>query len=107
MPKKSLIEAQKKHDAWLEKMGVSNSQLRKKLPHNKKGKRLGVCSAPNYKENIVVGNDSHCVGGIGAKKEENHYTGSLVIGIATLHKSNLVPIINKDQAVEAAQMRRN
>lgn len=35
------------------------------------------------------------------------YTGTLVRGIATMHKSNAVPVINQEQAVEISQMRRN
>lgn len=46
-------------------------------------------------------------GGIASKKESPKYTGTLVTGIATMHKSNAVPIINKEQAIEIAQMRRN
>ena len=34
------------------------------------------------------------------------YTGTLIKGIATMHKSNAVPIINDEQAVEVAHMRR-
>jgi hypothetical protein len=30
----------------------------------------------------------------------------LVTGIATMHKSNAVPIINKEQAIDIANMRR-
>lgn len=40
------------------------------------------------------------------KKEPNKYTGTLIRGIATMHKSNAVPIINKEQACEIANMRR-
>jgi hypothetical protein len=32
--------------------------------------------------------------GVGLAKESNKYTGSLIKGIATMHKSNSVPIIN-------------
>lgn len=38
-----------------------------------------------------------------AKKE---YTGTLVKGISTLHKSNAVPILNQKEAIEHANMRR-
>jgi len=32
--------------------------------------------------------------------------GKLVLGIATMHKSNAVPIFSNDQAVDVAKMRR-
>lgn len=41
-----------------------------------------------------------------AKVESKKYTGSLVIGIATMHKSNAVPIIDDQQAKEISRMRR-
>ena len=49
-------------------------------------------------------------GGIGigvmVGRKENVYTGTLIKGIATMHKSNAVPIINEEQAHEVARMRR-
>jgi len=40
------------------------------------------------------------------KKENTKYTGTLVKGISTLHKSNAVPIIDEREAKEHASMRR-
>ena len=40
------------------------------------------------------------------KKESQQYTGTLIKGIATTHKSNAVPVLNDEQAVEIAKMRR-
>ncbi len=42
-----------------------------------------------------------------AKKEEKVYTGTEIIGIAQMHKSNAVPVRGKKQATEVATMRRN
>jgi len=42
----------------------------------------------------------------GTRKESPKYTGTLVKGISTLHKSNAVPVISKEQAIEHSQMRR-
>ncbi len=41
-----------------------------------------------------------------SRKETPEYTGTLIIGIATLHKSNAVPVIDKEQATDIARMRR-
>jgi len=38
--------------------------------------------------------------------EKKEYTGTLVKGIATMHKSNAVPIIDQEQATDIANMRR-
>lgn len=40
------------------------------------------------------------------KGEQKKYTGTAIVGIATMHKSNIVPIFSNDQAVEVAKMRR-
>lgn len=40
-------------------------------------------------------------------KERNTYSGSLVKGIATMHKSNAVPVIDEEQATDIARMRRS
>jgi hypothetical protein len=40
----------------------------------------------------------------GDKKESPKYTGDYVIGIATLHKSNAVPVTNQKYAAEISQM---
>lgn len=36
----------------------------------------------------------------------NKYTGTLVKGISCLHKSNAVPILNKEDIIDIARMRR-
>jgi hypothetical protein len=47
------------------------------------------------------------VPGFCPKKETSKYTGDLIIGIGTMHKSNLVPIMRgTKQAEELAKMRR-
>lgn len=45
--------------------------------------------------------------GVCAKPERKEYTGTLIKGIATMHKSNAVPVISKEDAVDCATMRRN
>lgn len=44
---------------------------------------------------------------VAAKKESPKYTGTLVKGIGTMHKSNAVPIISQEEARDIATMRRN
>ena len=41
-----------------------------------------------------------------AAPEKKEYTGTLVVGIGTMHKSNLIPITNKEQMKDLARMRR-
>jgi len=42
-----------------------------------------------------------------SKKETMKYTGTLVKGIATMHKSNAVPVISQQEAEDISKMRRN
>lgn len=40
------------------------------------------------------------------RRESLKYTGSLVKGIATMHKSNAVPVIDEEQMKDISRMRR-
>lgn len=40
------------------------------------------------------------------KREPQQYTGTLIRGIATMHKSNAVPVISDEHAIEISRMRR-
>lgn len=40
----------------------------------------------------------------GTKKESSQYTGTYIIGIATMHKSNAVPVTNKEYAKDISKM---
>lgn len=40
------------------------------------------------------------------RKESMKYTGTLIRGIATMHKSNAVPVIEKSHAEDISKMRR-
>jgi hypothetical protein len=44
--------------------------------------------------------------GATAKKQSQVYTGTKVIGIATMHKSNPVPVFSDDEAKDISKMRR-
>lgn len=45
-----------------------------------------------------------CSNGSGDKQESKKYTGDFVIGIATMHKSNAVPVTNPKHAEEISAM---
>jgi len=53
---------------------------------------------PSY-EGTIRGNTN--------KKERPQYSGDYVTGLATLHKSNIVPVGKNDNPVDYATMRRN
>jgi hypothetical protein len=54
----------------------------------------------------AVGQSLVTPGGSTALKEPAKYTGTEMLGIAQMHKSNAVPIFNSKAAVEVTQMRR-
>lgn len=50
---------------------------------------------------------SNNIAGFAPRKEPNRYTGDLIVGIGTMHKSNAVPIMRgTNEAKEIAKMRR-
>jgi hypothetical protein len=93
---KKVLVAQAKHAAWLKKMGVDDASLEKRAVKNKNGRRVSI-----YEIKVAA----H-----GPAKESMTYSGERqLLGIATMHKSNMVPIFadNKQAAIDVAQMRRN
>ena len=44
--------------------------------------------------------------GVATKMPEKVYTGTSIVGIATMHKSNAVPVFNSQDAVDISKMRR-
>lgn len=101
---KKLETAKAEHEAWLKKMGVGKTTL----PTNKKGQRAGIYDIPDYSTGPRMTSDR--VAGHGPAKEPMVYSGERqLLGVATMHKSNMVPIFadKKTDAVDIAQMRRN
>lgn len=80
-------------------------------------KRSRAMSAPSlsgsYKLSIPEGRNttSHIKsrdsgGGVATLPPPKVYTGTKVMGIATMHKSNAVPVFSSEDAVEISKMRR-
>ena len=66
-------------------------------------------STPNFRRDAEVHYASADIGSpsVCAAPEKKEYTGTLVKGIATMHKSNAVPVIDQEQATDIANMRRS
>ena len=96
------IAAEAEHEAYLQRLGVG----RVKLPVDKKGRRLGINPLPDLSTDSRVTSDT--VPGNGNRRQENRYTGDELLGIATMHKSNAVPVRkdSKKSAQEISSMRR-
>lgn len=101
--------------------------------YNKRQKRFGLKEVTfkefmtkrkgksRYKGKVVVGSheaksavrqspqvtSGRGIGSAIPKKAENQYTGDKLMGIATMHKSNMVPVFKASDAEDIAKMRRN
>ena len=61
---------------------------------------------PRYQPNAAVSTNREHAWAPCTKTETLFYTGTRLKGIAIMHKSNLVPIFNNEEAIEIAKMRR-
>ena len=94
-------KVQADHDAYLIKMGAH--------PFQRKGKKF-TNSYKRTESLIRKGSGVSCsnfVGTIADKKSNNTYTGDFITGIATMHKSNLVPVNKNADGADYATMRRS
>lgn len=80
---------------------------------NKKRKRALAAEPLQYKLSAPAGRETQRIasrdtGHSGAVRTKDipQYTGTKIIGIGTMHKSNAVPIFSDEQAVEISTMRR-
>jgi len=94
----SLIKAEKEHAKFLKKMGIST-------PKECKTKRsIPVNHSPGETCKHKLSNN---IGGVAPVRKENTYSGARkLLGIATMHKSNAVPVFDKQSAEDIAKMRR-
>lgn len=44
---------------------------------------------------------------LATRRDIPRYTGTAMLGVATMHKSNSVPVFSQEAAIETATMRRN
>ena len=64
-------------------------------------------SAPAGRETRQIASLDTGHSGAVRTKDIPRYTGTKILGIGTMHKSNAVPIFSDEQAVEISTMRRN
>tara|TARA_R110002153_G_scaffold3244_19_gene15984 strand:+ start:19169 stop:19456 length:288 start_codon:yes stop_codon:yes gene_type:complete len=87
------------HNKWLVSMGVSTAKPKRP--------KQGIYKIPDYKKDLHAMPPTSDYIGNGSAKTTNVYTGSLITGIATMHKSNAVPVTSRQQAIDISNMRRN
>jgi hypothetical protein len=97
-------EAEAQHEKWLRKLGAHPDQLKSKKKEFEpyapsKPYVRHTESYPSLKTSDVI--PTSC-----AKPDRKEYSGDYIVGIATMHKSNLVPVGRGDNPEEYAKMRR-
>ena len=81
--------------------GKLKPKKRKFVPYEPK--TTAPVSKPDY-PSVSPKSPVHGIPEAGRRKESPKYTGDYIVGIATMHKSNAVPITNQEQAIEIARM---
>tara|TARA_B100001564_G_C20599077_1_gene651753 strand:+ start:843 stop:1220 length:378 start_codon:yes stop_codon:yes gene_type:complete len=100
------IEADARHEKWLRKMNAHPEQIAR---NKEKNANVSILSVPNYSsDRSTIPTSDVIPGGSTAQKERQVYSGERrLLGIATMHKSNMVPVFDSKDAKDIAKMRRN
>ncbi len=104
-PNAKQARANAEHEKWLRKRGVHPEQLEAKKKNNV---GVSILSVPNYSSDRNTIPTSNVIpGGSTAPKERQIYSGERrLLGVATMHKSNMVPVFDSKDAKDIAKMRR-
>jgi len=110
-PNAKQAKANAEHEKWLRKQGVHPEQLSEKK--EKRGTLVTgtvvTHTIPDYRASTNRIPTSDVIAGNGPAKESMKYSGErILLGVATMHKSNMVPIFadRKEDAKDIASMRR-
>ena len=87
---------------------TTSGRIKKKVQRRVKRvmRAVSVDSTEPYRRSTPEYPSSSDTVGVAARVESPRYTGTLVKGIGTMHKSNAVPIINEEEMKDIARMRR-
>ena len=103
---KKQLEADAKHDKWLRKMNAHPEQI---AANKEKNANVPIRSIPDYRSNgNTIPTSDVIPGGSTAPAERQVYSGERrLLGVAIMHKSNMVPVFDSQDAKDIARMRRN
>ena len=99
----------REHNKLMRKIGCKEKSLEEYIAYRQGKSKPALRGTPMPKYEVSNHREKYPSGdGIGTTyaRKENVYTGTLIKGISTLHKSNAVPVINDEQILEIAKMRR-
>lgn len=102
-PSKSvrLKEAVENHEAWITKMTRGKTIDKKNINKEWFAEYTSMLKAHKTEYNSAGMNSADT-----PKPEPKVYTGTRLIGIATMHKSNMVPVFSAQDAEDISKMRR-
>lgn len=99
----------REHNKFMRRNGLKEKTLDEYITYRQGNYKPALRGTPMPKYEISNHRELYPSGdGIGKTyaRKEQVYTGTLIKGIATMHKSNAVPVIDQKQAIEIANMRR-
>ena len=106
-PKQKTKAERAEYEVWCAKYGINPDGKTKVKPATVRGKNPVVVTGVYRRETPVIpSKDSGVAGAVVWNSNKPVYTGTKMIGIASMHKSNLVPIFQEDAAKDVASMRR-
>lgn len=95
---KSLRTAREEHREWLKSNGLDKIKPKKDR---------GTLELPTVEDRTGIPLGNRPPVAVKGKQEPQQYSGERkLIGIATMHKSNMVPVFDEQSAVDIAKMRR-
>ena len=100
--KRKALEAEALQKAMEERWNITYSNSNKKSISSKEYVMNTTYRGSDQKIPSLITTE----GGKCAKQKQQVYTGTLIKGIATMHKSNAVPVIDEQQMIDISRMRR-
>ena len=102
---KRLEKAKQEHHKWLKSKKLTPEELKKRLKNRSKESPVPF---PEYKSTREIHKTSDKIVNFSGRAEPQHYSGERkLLGIGMLHKSNLVPVFDQQDAIDISKMRRN
>jgi len=86
--------------------GVEAEQKRQRRAMKAEPLTYRLSAPPGRETQRIASRDTGHAGAV-CSKEIPKYTGTKILGIGTLHKSNAVPVFSDEEAIAIATMRRN
>ncbi len=93
------------YQKWLDSVGALSTNFSSKKSRSTSKRQVTTPQIPKNRSTEHIPSIDTGLGNTSAKTKQV-YTGDVIIGIGTMHKSNAVPILRKQDAIDQANMRR-